>query len=185
MQTPEVIARMRAEAAALGLAQDVIEENWPKEPTWRREARAMNAELWAEEGEQEVDEPSRRPSPQESYNRRLLWGVAPPTPQNANKYFRALEKGEVDAAGGRVAWLAKLRAKSMFGREERRIHDENRAELAERRAEKAAEKAEKAAAYLERMALGRSKRVPKTTGAGAWDEVVDATKTKPDSQTRL
>jgi hypothetical protein len=167
MQTPEVIARMRAEAAALGLAQDVIEENWPKEPVWRRKARPMNTELQAEEEEQEVEEPAQRPSPQESYKRRLMYGVA--SPKKANLYFRALEKGEVDAAGGRVAWLASLKARQMFS-------DRRRS-----RAERAAEKAERPA---EKAALSHSKRVRKTTHAGAWDELVHATKKKSDREMR-
>jgi ribosomal protein L28 len=39
MQTPEVIARFRAEAAALGLAQDIIDKQWPTTPVSRELAR--------------------------------------------------------------------------------------------------------------------------------------------------
>lgn len=41
MQTPEVIARFRAEAAAIGLAQEVIDKQWPIRPVSKDESKLI------------------------------------------------------------------------------------------------------------------------------------------------
>ncbi|KAF2648831.1 hypothetical protein K491DRAFT_698597 [Lophiostoma macrostomum CBS 122681] len=103
MQTPQVIARMRAEAAALGLAKEVIEENWPAEPAWRTEVKLRQEQLAAEKmGKEEEAEEMKK----EEYHKWLR--------QQSSKLLqrrellRTLSKREIDAAPSR---LAKLKVK--------------------------------------------------------------------------
>jgi hypothetical protein len=103
MQTPQVIARMRAEAAALGLAKEVIEENWPAEPAWRTEVKLWQEQLAAEKMRKEEEEEGMR---EEEYHKWLR--------QQSSKLLqrrellRTLSKREIDAAPSR---LAKLKVK--------------------------------------------------------------------------
>lgn len=47
MQTPVVIARFRAEAAAIGLAQDIIDKQWPITPLARKESKEVRSKRLA------------------------------------------------------------------------------------------------------------------------------------------
>ncbi|KAF2016960.1 hypothetical protein BU24DRAFT_420001 [Aaosphaeria arxii CBS 175.79] len=189
MQQPEIIARFRAQAAALGLAQDVIDKQWPKvspareETKERAQARVESEVVAAKEqydrrtmiAEKRLDNWNKETALQRWADKCKRMRVAPDT--NFARAMAVDERAkitrEIKWAGGESSWKAWRKAKRN-GRVEAAGGDE--AWFAHRRADELMKKQQRQVEAEKKWALLQEQGRRDAERKDEWGAVINAKK---------